>query len=73
MRKTQELQNPNSCMNRAESEELTFVLLGRDIAAPYAIRTWVNARIVLGKNQATDQQIVDALNIAQQMEQERKK
>lgn len=50
MRKKEELSNPNSCMNRARESEMTFVLLGRDAAAPVAIRAWVRERLRLGKN-----------------------
>jgi len=68
MRKREELSDPSSCMNRAEEDEMTFVLLGRDPAAPIAIRAWIRARIRLGKNKATDLQILDAENCAKQME-----
>lgn len=68
MIKSQELTNPNSCMNKARDDEMTFVLLGRDKAAPYAIRCWVNERIRLGKNQADDPQVVEALECAKTME-----
>ncbi len=70
MRKLEELFNPKSCMYRAKPEEMTFVLLGRDIAAPYAIRCWVNERIRLGKNQQNDEQIIEALACAKTMEEE---
>lgn len=38
MIKSRELSDPNSCMSRAKDDEMTFVLLGRDAAAPQAIR-----------------------------------
>jgi hypothetical protein len=65
--KREELTNPKSCMSRAADDEMTFVLLGRDKAAPVAIRAWVNERIRLGKNTATDPQIVEALACADSM------
>lgn len=49
MRKRDELTDPNSCINRAREDEWTFVLLGRDKAAPVAVRAWVEERIRLGK------------------------
>jgi hypothetical protein len=70
MRKKDELGSKDSCMSRAHSEEMTFVLLGRDVAAPAAIRAWVAERIRLGKNIATDAQIVEALACATTMESE---
>lgn len=60
MRKRDELTDPRSCLSRAREDEWTFVLLGRDAAAPAAVRAWVAERIRLGKNAATDPQIVEA-------------
>ena len=45
MRKHDELSIPDSCLNRAKSNEMLFVLLGRDKAAPAAIRAWDNDAI----------------------------
>jgi hypothetical protein len=68
MIKHEELSNPNSCLNRAKDDELVFVLLGRDRAAPAAIRAWVDERVALGKNDRDDPQIVEALRMAFEME-----
>jgi hypothetical protein len=54
-------------MNRARDDELTFVLLGRDAAAPAAIRAWIAERIRLGKNRVGDVQLIDAEMCAQTM------
>lgn len=69
MIKQEELSDPNSCMNRAGYSEMTFVLLGRDKAAPVAIRAWIAERIRLGKNRPTDAQIIEAEECAKAMEQ----
>lgn len=37
MTKTEELNDPNSCFNKARPDELMFVILARDVAAPKAI------------------------------------
>lgn len=71
MRKKDELTNPDSCMSRAKDEEMTFVLLGRDAAAPSTIRHWVAQRVRLGKNEPDDPQILEALQCADTMEKER--
>lgn len=71
MRKLQEQSDPTSCLNRAKDDELLFVLLGRDSAAPSTIRHWVRERIRLGKNEPGDAQIVEALECAKTMERER--
>ena len=55
-------------MSRARPDEMTFVLLGRDSAAPVAIRAWVAERILLGKNRPDDHQILEALACAKAME-----
>ena len=68
MRKAKELSDPKSCMNRARPDEMTFVLLGRDVAAPAAIRAWIAERVRLGKNNYNDVQIVEALDCAVAME-----
>jgi hypothetical protein len=71
MRKNEELNDPKSCMSRAHSDELTFVLLGRDSAAPVAIRAWITERLRLGKNVPEDLQITEAEETARRMELER--
>lgn len=47
-------------MSRAREDEMTFVLLARDVAAPATIRFWMAERIRLGKNKPGDAQIVEA-------------
>lgn len=64
MLKKEELSNPNSCLNRAHDEEPVFVLLGRDLATPHAVRQWTMKRVDLGKNMFGDAQIVEALQLA---------
>lgn len=71
MIKRLELTDPNSCMSRARDDEMTFVLLGRDAAAPETIRFWVRKRIEMGKNEPGDPQIVEALACADRMWQDR--
>ncbi len=60
MIKQQELSDLKSCLNRAVMDEMLFVLLGRDPAAPIAIRAWIEERLRIGKNKPGDQQIIDA-------------
>lgn len=70
MRKQDELTSANSCMAHAHPKEMVFVLLGRDAAAPFAIRAWADERVRLGKNTETDEQIVEARACADTMERE---
>lgn len=70
MRKCEEIANPKSCLNRARDLEMVFVLLGRDAATPAAIREWVRKRIELGKNKVTDDQILEALSVANAIEEQ---
>jgi hypothetical protein len=60
MRKRDELSDPKSCLSRARDDECLFVLLGRDVAAPAAVRAWIGERLRLGKNGREDAQIVEA-------------
>jgi hypothetical protein len=66
--KAEELNNPESCMSRAFLNEMTFVLLASDAAAPVAIRAWIDERIRLGKNRPDDPQIIEAQECARTME-----
>jgi hypothetical protein len=68
MIKRRELTDPTSCMSKARDDEMTFVLLGRDGAAPATVRFWVQERIRRGKNRADDPQIIEALECARSME-----
>jgi hypothetical protein len=67
MIKRSEIADPRSCLNRAKDDEILFVLLARDPAAPVAIRAWVAERLRLGKNRADDGQIREALACAEAM------
>lgn len=68
MIKLDELGNPTSCLNKAHDNEMMFVLLARDAAAPAAIRQWIKERIVLGLNKVGDEQLRNAELTAQVME-----
>jgi len=65
-----ELTNSESCLNKARNEEMTFILLGRDLASAATIKFWIAERIRLGKNKETDPQIKEAINCAKIMEQQ---
>lgn len=68
MLKRNELANSKSCLNRAADDEMLFVLLARDAAAPATIRFWIAERIRLGKNKADDDQVLEAEECARRME-----
>lgn len=68
MRKDKELSDSNSCLSKARKDELIFVLLERDMATPETIRFWCEKRIELGKNTASDEQILQALELAREIE-----
>jgi hypothetical protein len=65
MRKRDEL--VSGCMAKAKDDEMTFVLLARDEAAPVAIRAWINERIRLGMNKPDDPKLIEALQCARIM------
>lgn len=68
MQKQQELDDPESCLNRAHADEAMFVLLARDAAASATVRFWIDERIRLGKNNRHDMQIHSAENLADLMD-----
>jgi hypothetical protein len=55
MKKCDELSDPRSCLNRADADELLFVLRARDLAAPSAVLAWIKERIRLKKNGPLDE------------------
>lgn len=71
MIKRDEIDDSESCFNKAGDGERLFVMLARDPAAPVAIRAWVAERVRLGRNHAADEQIREALACADLMESER--
>lgn len=68
MIKRDEISDKNSCFNKTRIDELVFVVLERDVAAPATIRFWCSERIRLGKNKPDDEQIIKALRDADSME-----
>ena len=68
MRKREEIENQDSCLNRALDTEMLFVLIGRDICAPATIRFWCEERIKQGRNSPGDQQLIEAEACAQTIE-----
>jgi len=72
VRKKFEILLESSCLNKAQLDEMIFVLLGRDSASPVAIRAWCAERVRLGKNKENDPQITEALRCAEIMEKEGK-
>jgi hypothetical protein len=71
MIKRDEIEDQESCFNKAHDGERLFVMLSRDPAAPIAIRAWIAERIRLGKNTPDDDQIREAHECAAYMEMER--
>jgi hypothetical protein len=71
MRKQFELNDQQSCINRAKDNEMVFVLIGRDVCAAETIRDWCQRRILRGKNKLHDRQIQEALTVADIMDRER--
>jgi hypothetical protein len=71
MRKLFEDTDENSCFRRAKSNEMVFVLIGRDKVAPWAIYFWCVLRCLIGKNRWVDGQIQEALLCANTMRRER--
>jgi len=68
MKKCDERAHERSCWNKAREDEILFIMMERDLAAPETIRFWVEKRIELGLNKRDDPQMQDALACANRME-----
>jgi len=68
MTKREEIEDPNSCLNRGPDDELKFVIRAPDITASGTVRDWVRRRLAAGKNQPDDVQIEEALAWAEKAE-----
>jgi hypothetical protein len=71
MRKCDELTDLNSCLSKADDDEMVFVLRGHDETSPLIILQWVVERIRYKKNKLNDPQIQEALECARIMEEQR--
>lgn len=66
MLKRDELRNPNSCLNKADKDEMIFVFRAQDRLAPMFIRMWATTVEAV---RGTTAKVVEALNCADAMEQ----
>lgn len=73
MIKADEISIPESCLSKARDDEMLFVLISRDEAAPDTIMDWCRRRVFLGKNKRDDPQIIEAIACAERMRHQRKK
>lgn len=60
--------DPESCLNRAAADEPVFVLRAKDLCAPAIISMWCALRVFAGKNERSDPQVLEALELAAAME-----
>ena len=60
MLKTEELADPNSCINKAANDEPVFVLRAHDPVFSKVVRFWVMERVLIGKNTIEDPEIIEA-------------
>ncbi len=67
MIKSEELSNPNSCLNKAKDDEILFVLLDRDLAFADTVRYWIEKRIQFGLNKREDLKMIEAANCVQKV------
>lgn len=70
MNKKDELADPNSCLNKNTTDDtVLFVLKDSDLAMGDTIRYWAEKRVELGLNRPTDKKILDALKVAEEVDQ----
>ena len=58
---SEEILRPDSCLNKADHDELIFVLLARDKSATKAVWAWIQDRIDKGTNKLGDSKIQEAI------------
>jgi len=63
MTKQEELDDPNSCFNKAGKDEQIFVLRGKDVSSPAIILEWIK----LNFHSSPVIKLNDAFHIAQKM------
>ncbi len=61
MRKSQEIYDPNSCLNKAKSDEPIFVIRGQDALAVQVIAYWISLGLESG---VPEDKLLDAFNTA---------
>jgi hypothetical protein len=64
MIKSEEIVNPNSCLNKAGDDEMVFVVRAKDPAFRATIMFWVLERVRMGVNHPADKKLLDALKCA---------
>ncbi len=65
MKKIDEIQKPDSCLNKSADDEPLFVLCGRDMLAAEVVRFWAWRAKLFNVHQ---DKIEDALKLAERME-----
>lgn len=68
MIKREELSNPNSCLNKAEDDEILFVFRDKDLTFADVVRYWIGKRIQYGLNKPGDAKLVEAEETAQRVQ-----
>lgn len=69
--KMHEQTQPDSCLAKADQDEMIFVLRAKDPAAPAAIRHWIAKRLELGKDAPDSPKIQEAFECAAEMDRQR--
>ncbi len=64
--KRENLEDPNSCLNKAGDDEPIFVLRAKDLKAPDTIRHW--AMLAAGTGYCRAEKIHEAYKVAEAME-----
>jgi hypothetical protein len=60
VKKKDELSDPNSCFNKAGDDDMLFILLGKDHAAPAAVLAWIEERVRIERNLPDDPKLTEA-------------
>ena len=60
MTKRENIDNPDSCWNKAKDDDIVFILKDTDETMAATIRFWMGERLRMGLNILTDSKIIQA-------------
>jgi hypothetical protein len=66
--KRENIDDPNSCWNKARDDEQVFILLGRDEQMAGTIRDWADRRIAAGVDTDSSPKILSARRLADDLD-----
>lgn len=74
MTRVENMEDPDSCLMRAENDEPLFILRSKDPTSPILVIAWILLRVFLfQKNSLQDMQVRESFDLAEEMQRWRDK